>query len=210
MCQGRNSSLHTYVKNIGSWRLFKPKPKSHMQQEIQKLCCIYWADVVRASCVKLSACMLCQPLVHLGCTCKTSWHEIQIGSSTRIVPWVHYVKSPAVTYWYWSTKGMRAWMLWLWGFSTWQDEDFIGRVPLMHSWPCMCEAALWWIDAEPTNIISFLEGMPCEPQVSCIWHSHSNNNTLFGALPTHVEEERVAAIKNDDWVGTCMKIRIWV
>ena len=37
--------------------------------------------------------------------------------------------------------------------------------------------------------------MPCEPQVSCIWHSHPDNNTLFGALPAHVEEQRLAALK---------------
>ena len=116
------SSLHTYVKNIGSWRLFKPKPKSHMQQEIQKLCRIYWADVVRASCVKLSACMSCQPLVHLGCTCKTSWHEIQIGSSSRKVPWVNYLKSPAVTYWliYKEYAGMNAVTLRLFNMARWR------------------------------------------------------------------------------------------
>lgn len=76
---------------------------------------------------------------------------------------------------------------WQPGFATWQDEDWIGRVPwhaCMHVWnpyACSCgwcKRLCLWMFYPPLHIFASILGLQGKPALSCIWHSNQNNNTL--------------------------------
>lgn len=76
---------------------------------------------------------------------------------------------------------------WQPGFATWQDEDWIGRVPwhaCMHVWnpyACSCgwcKRLCLWMFYIPLHIFASILGLQGKPALSCIWHSNQNNNTL--------------------------------
>ena len=77
---------------------------------------------------------------------------------------------------------------WQLGFATWQDEDWIGRVPwhaCMHEWnphSCShdwCKSLCLRVFYIPSHVHASILGLQGKPALSCIWHSYQNNNTCL-------------------------------